>query len=91
MKTATFPPVRAAPELRRKAEQVLRDGESLSSFVEQAIQGAIEEREVHAEFVRRGLASGAAARKSGRYVASSVVLKKLESRLGKALRRRAAR
>ena len=37
-KTASIPFLWIDPELRRAAEDVLRDGESLSSFVEQALQ-----------------------------------------------------
>ncbi|TCF96440.1 prevent-host-death protein, partial [Paraburkholderia strydomiana] len=34
MKTATIPALRVEPELRRAAEEVLNDNESLSSFME---------------------------------------------------------
>lgn len=81
MKTATLPPVRVDPELRRSAEQVLEDGESLSSFVESSIRSEIAHRRMHAEFVSRGLASRASARQHGRYVEASEVLGKLEARL----------
>ena len=37
MKTSTIPSLRVDPQLRLAAESVLRDGESLSGFVEQAI------------------------------------------------------
>ena len=33
MKTATFPAVRVKPELRQAAEEILQEGETLSSFV----------------------------------------------------------
>jgi predicted HicB family RNase H-like nuclease len=51
MKTATFPSVRVEPELREAAESVLQEGESLSSFVEQAIRENIVRRQRHSEFV----------------------------------------
>ncbi len=35
MKTASIPSLRVEPELRRAAEAVLHEGESLSSFLEQ--------------------------------------------------------
>ena len=38
MKTATFPSLRVTAEFRQAAEQVLLEGESLSSFVEESIR-----------------------------------------------------
>lgn len=84
MKTATFPSLRVDPALRQAAEEVLLDGESLSSFVEQSVRANIERRKAQDEFIARGLASREKARRSGIYVSSGAVLKKLESRLTKA-------
>jgi predicted transcriptional regulator len=84
MKSATFPSLRVDPALRRAAEEVLLDGESLSSFVEQSVRANIERRKAQDEFIARGLASRDKARRSGTYVSSGAVLKKLESRLTKA-------
>jgi hypothetical protein len=44
MKSATFPSVRVDPELRKAAEDVLFEGETLSSFVERSIRQSIEHR-----------------------------------------------
>ncbi|MGB4347102.1 MAG: YlcI/YnfO family protein, partial [Burkholderiaceae bacterium] len=44
MKSATFPPLRVDQELRDAAESVLRQGESLSSFVEQSVRANINQR-----------------------------------------------
>ena len=41
MKTASIPSLRVSPDLRESAERVLRDGETLSSFVETAIRDEI--------------------------------------------------
>lgn len=84
MKTATFPPLRVEPELRQAAEQVLNDGESLSSFVEQAIAASIEHRLAQREFIARGLRARDEARVSGVYVGSSAVLGRLENMLARA-------
>lgn len=84
MKTATMPPVRVSPELRQAAEGLLQDGETLSGFVEDAVRRNVEFRQAQQAFLERGLASAAAARKSGRYVASATVLGKLARRLEKA-------
>jgi predicted transcriptional regulator len=81
MKTATFPSVRVEPELREAAESVLQEGESLSSFVEQAIRENIVRRQRHSEFVARGLASRDDAKRSGDYIAADEVLSRLSKRL----------
>ena len=84
MKTATIPSLRVEPALRQAAEDVLRDGESLSGFVESALREQIQQRQQQADFITRGLASREQAKASGVYVSSSAVLKKLEGRLAKA-------
>lgn len=83
-KTATIPSLRVAPELRTAAEGVLQKGESLSSFVEDAIRLGIERRQMQGEFIARGLASGKEARRSGEYFSSDSVLKDLDRMLAKA-------
>ena len=84
MKTAAIPAVRVSPELRQAAEAVLQSGETLSGFVEVAVRRNVEFRYAQKAFIERGLASGAAARKSGKYVSATAVLGKLARRLGKA-------
>jgi len=81
MKTSTLPPLRVSPELRADAEGVLAPGESLSSFVHDAVTRTIEYRKTQREFVARGLASAAKARRSGRYLSSDVALKTLTRQL----------
>jgi predicted transcriptional regulator len=83
MKTATIPSLRVDPALREAAEAVLGEGESLSSFVEQAIRASIDRRQAQREFVARGLASRAEARRNGRYVSSDAVLGRLEKMLAR--------
>jgi predicted transcriptional regulator len=84
MKTAAIPAVRVSPELRRAAEAVLHSGETLSGFVEDAVRRNVEFRYAQKAFIERGLASGEAARKSGKYVSAAAVLAKLARRLGPA-------
>lgn len=91
MKTAAIPAVRVSPELRRAAEAVLQSGETLSGFVEDAVRRNVEFRYAQKAFIERGLASGEAARKSGKYVSAAAVLGKLARRLNKARKRRAGR
>jgi predicted transcriptional regulator len=84
MKTASFPSLRVAPELRHAAESVLREGETLSSFVEQAIRADIERRRLRDEFIARGLASRDEARRSGTYHASEAIRDELDGMLAEA-------
>jgi hypothetical protein len=84
MKSATFPSLRVDPALREAAEEVLLDGESLSSFVEESVRENIERRKAREEFIARGLKSRENARRSGKYISSGAVVKNLEARLAKA-------
>ncbi|MFC5580195.1 YlcI/YnfO family protein [Rhodanobacter terrae] len=84
MKTATIPSLRVEPALRQAAEELLRDGESLSGFVESALRAQIQQRQQQAVFIARGLASRDRAKAAGVYFSSGAVLKKLEARLAKA-------
>ena len=42
MKTAAIPAVRVSPELRQAAVELLRNGETLSGFVEEAVRRNVE-------------------------------------------------
>ena len=84
MKTATFPSLRVAPEFRQAAEQVLQEGESLSSFVEESIRENITRRQLQGEFISRGLASRDHARQTERYSSADTVLGRLEKMLAAA-------
>ncbi|MHB8415611.1 MAG: YlcI/YnfO family protein, partial [Acidiferrobacteraceae bacterium] len=59
MKTTTIPPLRVSPALRKQAEAVLEQGETLSGFVLEAINRNIEYRKARQGFLARGLASAA--------------------------------
>ena len=84
MKTASIPSLRVDPELRHAAESVLRDGETLSSFVEQSLRANIERRRVQQEFIARGLASRNEARRSGEYIPAEDVVRELDDMLARA-------
>jgi len=90
MKSATIPSLRVDPELRTAAEDVLEEGETLSSFVEQSIRDGVQRRQAQREFIARGLRSRNAARRSQEYVPAPKVLARLEGMLERA-RRSAAR
>lgn len=81
MKTATIPSLRVAPELREAAEDVLREGETLSGFVESALRAQIDQRRMQEQFLARGLASRDRARETGRYVSADTVLAELDTKL----------
>ncbi|MEJ7669795.1 MAG: YlcI/YnfO family protein [Casimicrobiaceae bacterium] len=84
MKSATFPSLRVEPGLRRAAERVLQDGESLSSFVEQSIRESVEKRQAQHEFIARGLRSREDARRTGKYLTSDTVIGCLDKMLARA-------
>lgn len=84
MKTSSFPSLRVNPELRRAAESVLKQGESLSSFVEHSIRMNIERRRIQQEFIARGLASRAEAKQTDTYYSAVDVLDELGGMLDKA-------
>ena len=67
MKTASIPAVRVSPELREAAERVLRDGETLSAFVEASIREQIHVRESQEAFIARGLAAREEAQRERQY------------------------
>lgn len=83
MKTTTIPPLRVSPALRKQAEAVLEQGETLSGFVLEALNRNIEYRKVRQEFLARGLTSAAKAKKAGRYVPADRVIEKLARKLTK--------
>lgn len=91
MKTATIPSLRVEPELRTAAEDVLEEGETLSSFVEQSIRDGVQRRRAQREFIARGLKSRNAAMLNQDYVPSGKVLGRLEGMLQKAKRTAAAK
>jgi hypothetical protein len=81
MKSASIPPLRVDPALRAAAESVLREGESLSAFVESSLRAQIEHRRTRAEFIARGLAAREDARKTGVYHSADDVLGMLKREL----------
>jgi hypothetical protein len=84
MKTSTLPPLRVEPRLRNEAERLLRAGETLSSFILDAVQERVRSRAIEEEFIKRGLASGERARRSGKYMPAALVVERLRQRLNSA-------
>lgn len=81
MKTKTLPPLRVTPKLRREAESVLAEGETLSAFIFDSVARNVHARRAQQSFIARGLASGEQARKTGRYIPADAVMRKLSRRL----------
>ena len=86
MKIRTLPPLRVTEELRASAEAVLCEGETLSSFVLDAVTRSIEQRRSQQDFIARGLASRAKSQRSGRYSSAETVIRKLRDQHAKAKR-----
>ncbi len=83
MKNAAFPAVCIDPELRDAAEQSLRDGETIASFVEQSIRDSIARRHQR-DLGARARASPDNPRRTDRYASSDAVLERLEQMLAAA-------
>jgi len=81
MKTATIPSLRVDPELRAAAESVLKEGETLSAFVEDSLRRQIDYRKTQAEFIARGLSSLAKAKRTGVYYDADEVHDELRAML----------
>lgn len=81
MKSATIPSLRVEPELLQAAESVLKEGETLSSFVEDAVRSKIQYRQSQQEFIARGLASREDAKRTGIYHPAADVLAMLKAKL----------
>jgi predicted transcriptional regulator len=84
MKTATLPSLRVEPKLRKAAESVLHEGESLSSFMEQSLRDEVNRRRMQAEFIARGLAARDEARRTGVYHDADTVHAELRGMLAEA-------
>lgn len=74
MKTATLPALRVHPEVRDAVENLLEKGETLSSFVEQAVLERIERRRYQSEFIARGLMARDKALETDHYISTEEVL-----------------
>ena len=85
-KPRTIPPLRVSEKLRSDAESVLAPGETLSSFVLDAISTTVDFRKSQQDFLARGMASAARARATSHYVPAEKVLSRLRKRLVKAQR-----
>jgi hypothetical protein len=84
MKTASMPSLRVDPDLRQDAESVLREGETLSSFMEQALRSSIQSRRLQKEFFARSLVSRDEAKRTSEYFSAEDVLTEMDDMLSQA-------
>jgi hypothetical protein len=84
MKTATIPALRVEPKLREAAQNVLLEGETLSSFLEESLRSNIERRLHQQAFMARGLASRDEAKDKQEYYSAQSVIDELTETLKKA-------
>ncbi|KXG87997.1 YlcI/YnfO family protein [Agrobacterium bohemicum] len=81
MKSSTIPSLRVTSDFREAAESVLKEGETLSSFVEDSVRRQVEIRKSQAEFIARGLASLEEAERTGVYYSADEVHAELRAML----------
>jgi hypothetical protein len=81
MKTAILPQVRVEPQLRADLEAVLREGETLSDFLEATVRHAVEYRRMQAEFDSRADAAWARFQHTGAGVPAQEVTAEMRARL----------
>lgn len=78
MKTSTIPSLRVTPALRADVESVLREGESLSGFVEHSVRSQVERRRTQQEFIARGLVAREETRATGLTISKKESLARLD-------------
>jgi hypothetical protein len=91
MKTSTLPAVRVEPTLRRDAEAVLDDGESLSDFVAACVRGGVTWRRTQDAFLARAREAVERSEREGSGISSLEALRRMDDRLDAAHKRLAAR
>jgi hypothetical protein len=90
MKSAVIPQIRVEPELRAELESVLRQGETLTDFIEATVRSAIAFRRVQIAFHERARAASDAYHRTGVGTPVEAVLDRLQAKL-EAKRKKLAR
>ena len=91
MRSPTFAPIRVKPDARAEVDAVLREGELLTRFSEEAVAAAAAWRRVQSEFGTRGEAAIAGWKQEGGGHTVDEVMADLQARLDDAKRRAAQR
>ena len=81
MKSAVIPQIRVEPELRAELESILRQGETLTDFVEATVRNAIAFRRVQTAFHARAQAASEEYHRTGVSVPVETVMERLQSKL----------
>ncbi|MDY0329479.1 MAG: YlcI/YnfO family protein [Thiomonas sp.] len=81
MKSAVIPQIRVEPELRAELESVLKQGETLTDFVEATVRSAIAFRRVQNAFHERAQAASEEYHRSGAAAPVEAVLERLQGKL----------
>lgn len=84
MKTATLPPLRVSLELKKKIEGVLEEGETLSSFILEAVTQKAQVRREQRAFLRKATARSRQAERTGNFVPAGKVFDRLDEVLDRA-------
>ncbi|MDM0109983.1 YlcI/YnfO family protein [Variovorax sp. J22R24] len=81
MKSSTLPVVRVEPELRTQLEALLREDETISTFVADAVRQAVDFRRVEADFHARGDAAWQQYQRDGISRPANEVFDRLQDRI----------
>lgn len=87
MKTATLPPLRVSPRLKKSIEAVLEEGETVSAFMLHAVAHEAQVRREQRAFIRKAMARSRHAERTGAYVPAETVFGRLEEVLTRAKRK----
>jgi hypothetical protein len=79
MRTATLPAVRVSPDTRSLIESVLREGESLSTFIEQTAKQQAMQRKEDDAFYARGLVAAKSVDEGGKTYTHDEVMASLRA------------
>jgi hypothetical protein len=90
MRTATLPAVRTTPETRQLIESVLREGETLSTFIEETVQKHAQWRKEDEAFYARAIAASKRVDAGGPTISAEESIARLRAMLGKKKREIAA-
>jgi uncharacterized protein (DUF1778 family) len=91
VKTTTLPPLRVDPKVKKRIESVLEDGESLSSFMLDAVTRKAQVRREQRAFLRKAAARSKQTERTAKFVPAEDVLERLEKILARAKKRAADR
>lgn len=78
MKSAILPPLRVDPRIKRTIQAVLKEGETLSSFMLEAVTQTAAMRRAQQAFVAKAEARSRKAARTGKFVSSEAVFSRLE-------------